>query len=257
MIQNYWIKFWPIIPNNISIHVWNFTSPDRMERESFQISKFQNSNFNRNPYYYVGDDKVNHKDNQWYKIWKVNGTGKLPFPVLTKEIRGEETTNIVRGYRTSYAEIVKKHNYHRRSLPGNREQRYNRSNNTSILLHNIPHEASAKAVWQFFNKGNFIQDIILPRKKDKNNYRNGFASVSNLALTENLIKVFSGRSLWGNMVVLKLAVSKTRPVQSRYGKTTLNQNTVLNDFTNKENIKADKAACNDNIVINGSRKASC
>lgn len=94
-------------------------------------------------------------------------------------------------------------------------------------------------------------------KKYKNNYRNGFASVSNLALTENLIKVFSGQSLWGNMVVLKLVVSKTRHVRSRYGKTTLHQNTFLNDFTNKENIKADKDACNDNIVINGSRKDSC
>lgn len=105
---------------------------------------------------------------------------------------------------------------HQLPSSSSRDQRHKRSNTISILLHNIPQEATAKEIWQFFNKGKFILDIVLPRRKDKNNYRIGFAVVSNLALAENLIKFFSGRSFRGNRIVLKLAIKKTQTAQPSY-----------------------------------------
>lgn len=114
---------------------------------------------------------------------KANRNSKLRLiPVCIQGIPREEAHDKVEGRRASYAEIVKNHQYSQGPLSDKNEQKNHRSSSISILLHNIPQEASAKEIWQFFNKGRFIQDIILPGKKDKNNYRIGFAIVSYSAL---------------------------------------------------------------------------
>lgn len=51
-------------------------------------------------------------------------------------------------------------------------------NETTIFMSKIPTEASAKDIWEIFLRGGIVKDIILPRKRDKQNNMIGFVKTT-------------------------------------------------------------------------------
>lgn len=87
----------------------------------------------------------------------------------------------------------------------NMKNRLRKTNYVSILIHNLPQHASTRDIWLYFNKDRWVRDIILPRKRDKNNFRIGFLIVQLKDHTQNIINKLSGTYFLGNKLLLKLS----------------------------------------------------
>ncbi|KAK1352858.1 hypothetical protein POM88_052696 [Heracleum sosnowskyi] len=85
---------------------------------------------------------------------------------------------------------------------------------TTIFVVNIPVEAKASNLWNFFKRCGQIKDIVLPKKRDKNNKRIGFIKTSTELEAGRIIsntKEFLG---WGRRIILTINQVKN-PVTTR------------------------------------------
>ncbi|WOH00278.1 hypothetical protein DCAR_0519637 [Daucus carota subsp. sativus] len=66
---------------------------------------------------------------------------------------------------------------------------------SSVMVINLPSEASVRDIWLFFNKQRKIKDIILSRKRDRNNNRIGFLIVDSKQVGDLIVSSFNGRKM--------------------------------------------------------------
>ncbi|KAK1379692.1 hypothetical protein POM88_026436 [Heracleum sosnowskyi] len=81
---------------------------------------------------------------------------------------------------------------------------------TTIFLANIPVNAQAKALWDFFKKCGKVNDIILPRKRDKNNRRYGFIKTDNELEAGILVNNAKEQGGWGRRITMILNTIKEK-----------------------------------------------
>lgn len=90
-----------------------------------------------------------------------------------------------------------------------KSKRYNqREPKGTIFVAKIQHHATAKDVWNFFQKGGKILDIILPKKHDKYNNRIGFVKVQNIETAQSMVNLLKGKELLGSKLDLKVIQDK-------------------------------------------------
>lgn len=87
------------------------------------------------------------------------------------------------------------------------------------MVHNLSSSADIKDIWLHFNKERLIRDIILPRKKDKYNYRIGFMVIKGTKDGISLINKFDGTWFKGKKLSLKMAKGSTQPDQRKISNT--------------------------------------
>lgn len=76
----------------------------------------------------------------------------------------------------------------------------------TIFISNIPSEASARDIWEFFKMGGTIKDIILPKRRDRRNHRYGFVKTTSELEAGKIIsnlKQFKGLGR-----ILKMSINK-------------------------------------------------
>ena len=76
---------------------------------------------------------------------------------------------------------------------------------SSVMVINLPSEASVRDIWLFFNKQRKIKDIILSRKRDRNNNRIGFLIVDSKQVGDLIVSSFNGRKMGRYQLVVKMA----------------------------------------------------
>lgn len=83
----------------------------------------------------------------------------------------------------------------------------------TIFISNIPSEASARDIWEFFKMGGTIKDIILPKRRDRRNNRYGFVKTTSELEADKIIsnlKQFKGLGR-----ILKMSINKWRKLKYR------------------------------------------
>lgn len=131
------------------------------------------------------------KEDQWYQMQRSSKFGKLKAVPL-------DHSGKMRSKYQSYAETLES---------GRKDNPYQNPglNRVSVMIHNIPPQAKAKELWSFFDKENMILDIILPKRRDVNNFRIGFILVNTLYHVKRLITAYNGTSLMGHNLLIKLS----------------------------------------------------
>lgn len=79
----------------------------------------------------------------------------------------------------------------------------------TIFVAKIQTGASARDVWNFFQKGGKILDIVLPKKREKYN-RIGFVKVQNLAAAHSIVNLLKGKELMGSKLDLKVMQDRNK-----------------------------------------------
>lgn len=80
----------------------------------------------------------------------------------------------------------------------------------TIFFTGFKDSTTAKEIWIFFKKAGEIRDIILPRKKDKNNKRYGFVVLKNLVVAGKLIESLNGTHFQEGKIYMSLAKNKSK-----------------------------------------------
>ncbi|KAL1812161.1 hypothetical protein ACET3Z_022226 [Daucus carota] len=75
----------------------------------------------------------------------------------------------------------------------------------TIFISGIPMKASAREVWNFFSRHGKILDIILPRKRDKNNRRIGFVKVPDSNTMETLLNKLQFETFYSQPLHMNVA----------------------------------------------------
>lgn len=83
----------------------------------------------------------------------------------------------------------------------------------TIFFFGFPDNMLAKDIWHFFKKGGRIKDLILPKRRDKNNNRYGFVLFDDSEDGSKFLVSLKGRKLGG--VVTYLAFAKINSVGLR------------------------------------------
>ncbi|KAL1811947.1 hypothetical protein ACET3Z_022012 [Daucus carota] len=78
----------------------------------------------------------------------------------------------------------------------------------TIYISGIPENASAKKIWEFFTRHGEILDIILPRRRDKNNRRFGFVKVPDARTLESLMNTLKFEAFYSQPLHMSLAKSR-------------------------------------------------
>ncbi|KAK1360355.1 hypothetical protein POM88_044829 [Heracleum sosnowskyi] len=104
------------------------------------------------------------------------------------KVSNEEKSSLVLTTNMSFAEVVKSReegeildNTNEWTLVQgkNKVTRGQSKEVSTIFMVNVPIEASAREIWNFFKDCGKVKDIILPRKKDRNGRRIGFIKTTN------------------------------------------------------------------------------
>lgn len=82
----------------------------------------------------------------------------------------------------------------------------------TIFVAKIPLRARAKDIWSHFSAFGSIKDIILPKKRDKNNRRIGFVIAKDGVDADKLIRATKFSSFMGAWLDLKMAGKQKREV---------------------------------------------
>lgn len=110
----------------------------------------------------------------------------------------------------------------------------------TIFISGTPEVAKARELWQFFQKAGNIKDIILPKKRDKNNRRIGFVKVHKEGDVGKIMKqlqyeVFYSQPLKMNVAKNKQKIhSEALPPQSAKGPTKTHMD---KDIINSQEVK--------------------
>ncbi|KAL1819552.1 hypothetical protein ACET3Z_014421 [Daucus carota] len=88
----------------------------------------------------------------------------------------------------------------------------------TIFVSNIPIQATAKELWQFFNKKRQVKDIILPKKRDKLNRRYGFVKVRQEQDVNDIMQGLKYEVFYSQPLVLQPARERGLPVHSEPNK---------------------------------------
>lgn len=70
----------------------------------------------------------------------------------------------------------------------------------TILLANIPVDASTRSIWDFFKGCGEIKDIILPMKRDRINKRIGFIKIVSKLEAGIIINTVKDKGGWGRRI---------------------------------------------------------
>ncbi|WOG87204.1 hypothetical protein DCAR_0206427 [Daucus carota subsp. sativus] len=166
-----------------------------LERERVRRENFSNFQISK-PRERVSDLQAQH--HQWFKVVRDNRNGKRKYVPLDTEREG----NMKQSW--SYADAV-------RSTGSNPvgsirlKEKIAKINCLSVMIVNLPLEATVKDIWLYFNKQRNIKDIVLPKRRDRNNNRIGFLIVESKKEVEYLITSFNGRRMGRNHLVVKMA----------------------------------------------------
>lgn len=161
---------------------------EKQERESFKFSNFKKT------------EKFASDGNQWFRVTRDAINGKRKIIAVDKDV--PETK--------SYARVVSEDSRNEKEAkrPTIKERVDNRKW-FSVMVVNLPPEASVRDIWLFFNKQRLIKDIILPRKRDIRNNRIGFIIVDNLGLAETLVRNFHQKQMGRWKLMVKISDRKS------------------------------------------------
>lgn len=86
----------------------------------------------------------------------------------------------------------------------------------TIYMVNIPIEVKAKAIWDFFMQFGQIKDIVLPRRRYKNNKRIGFIKTTSELEAGIIINNAKEKDGWGRRIIISInKVSQSSPKSVR------------------------------------------
>uniref|UniRef100_A0A164ZZN2 RRM domain-containing protein n=1 Tax=Daucus carota subsp. sativus TaxID=79200 RepID=A0A164ZZN2_DAUCS len=158
----------------------------RERNEERENSNFKFSNNQRS------DDRNFADTDQWFKVTRHHVTGKritVPISEPGKPVKG---TGGERTYAQVLQQGVAESSERQQAKEDPIKNRIYRNGCISVMVNNIPDNASRRDLWLLFNGGRRIKDIILPRKKSKFNTRFGFLVVASLGDAHVLISKFNG-----------------------------------------------------------------
>lgn len=106
----------------------------------------------------------------------------------------------------TYVEVVSKGIQQQRVQNGEQKDEPRR---VSVMVHNLP--TQAKEIWTLFDFDKVVSNIILPRRRDRNNYRIGIIIVEHTHQTRHLERIFNRIMFGGNKLTVKLSKRAQRP----------------------------------------------
>lgn len=106
--------------------------------------------------------------------------------------------------RRSYLEVLK--SKHTQEKVHHFKQNFQKTKKKlSVMIHNLPPQATNREIWIFLNKRRMIRGIILPKKTDKNNYMIGFMMVLGQDAANALMKEHNNTTFMGHILQVKMA----------------------------------------------------
>ncbi|KAK1388481.1 hypothetical protein POM88_016659 [Heracleum sosnowskyi] len=122
--------------------------------------------------------------------------------------REKFTESHFKGVNDSWTLVTSKRNKKLKNAEGRSQPNQDSSSDKTIFMVNIHQEAKTSALWNFFKRCGNIKDIILPKKRDKNNKRIGFIKTSSELEAGIIISNATELGGWGRRIAMSINQDK-------------------------------------------------